>query len=113
MASTLAAYDSDFTEDRKSTILFFPAIKRNFYMRKALIIFGQLTDSDVDWMAGAGERIHIKAGTTLIKRGSRVDHLYIVLDGQLDIRTAAGGSHFWRTPIPPASRRSGRGACSG
>ena len=61
-------------------------------MRKALIIFGQLTDSDVDWMAGAGERIHIKAGTTLIERGSRVDHLYIVLDGQLDIRTVAGTS---------------------
>ncbi len=59
-------------------------------MRKVLIIFSQMTDSDVEWIAGAGERIHVKAGTVLIKNDSRVNHLYIVLDGQLVIRTASG-----------------------
>lgn len=68
-------------------------------MRKVLIIFSQMTDSDVDWIAEAGERIHVKAGTILIKRESRVDHLYIVLDGQLVIRTASG--------LPIASLESG------
>jgi CRP-like cAMP-binding protein len=59
-------------------------------MRKVLIIFSQMTDSDVDWIAEAGERIHVKAGTVLIGHGARVDHLYIVLDGQLVIRTVSG-----------------------
>jgi CRP/FNR family transcriptional regulator, cyclic AMP receptor protein len=59
-------------------------------MRKVLIIFSQLTDSDVDWIAGAGERIRVKAGTVLIENAARVEHLYIVLDGQLRIRSASG-----------------------
>ncbi|MGE5615998.1 MAG: cyclic nucleotide-binding domain-containing protein [Bacillota bacterium] len=59
-------------------------------MRKVLFIFGELTDSDVEWLASAGERVHLTAGTTLISLGSRVEHLYIVLDGQLSIRSAAG-----------------------
>jgi CRP-like cAMP-binding protein len=49
-----------------------------------------MTDSDVDWLAEAGERIRVKAGTILIKRDSRVEHLYILLDGQLVIRAASG-----------------------
>jgi len=61
-------------------------------MRKVLIIFSQMTDGDVDWIAGAGERIHVKAGTVLIQNDSRVNHLYIVLDGQLVIRTGSGVS---------------------
>ena len=59
-------------------------------MRKVLFIFGELTDGDVDWLAKAGERIHVTAGSVLLPLGSRVEHLYILLDGQLGIRTAAG-----------------------
>jgi CRP-like cAMP-binding protein len=59
-------------------------------MRKVLFIFGQLTDGDVDWLGKAGERVRLPAGTSLIKHGARVDKLYILLDGQLAIRTAAG-----------------------
>lgn len=59
-------------------------------MRKVLVIFGQLTDGDVEWLANAGERIHVKAGSVLIPRNARVDHIYFLLDGQLVIRTAAG-----------------------
>lgn len=59
-------------------------------MRKVLIIFSQMTDSDVDWIAGSGERIHVKAGTVLIQHAARVEHLYFVLDGQLLIRAASG-----------------------
>ena len=59
-------------------------------MRKVLIIFGQMTDGDVDWLAQAGERIHVKAGTVLISRQARVEHLYVVLDGQLVIRAGSG-----------------------
>jgi len=59
-------------------------------MRKVLFIFGELTDSDVEWLAAAGERVHVTAGSTLIPLGARVEHLYILLDGQLSIRSAAG-----------------------
>ncbi len=59
-------------------------------MRKVLIIFSQMTDSDVDWLADAGERIHVKAGTVLVQRDARVDHIYFLLDGQLVIRAASG-----------------------
>jgi CRP-like cAMP-binding protein len=38
----------------------------------------------------AGERVHLDPGTLLIPLGSRVDHLYIVLDGQLAVRAASG-----------------------
>jgi CRP-like cAMP-binding protein len=59
-------------------------------MRKVLFIFGELTDGDVEWLGQAGERVHLNAGATLIGLGARVEHLYIVLEGQLAIRSAAG-----------------------
>src|SRR5436190_2159435 len=59
-------------------------------MRKVLFIFGELSDTDVDWLAKAGEKANIPAGTVLIPVGARVDHLYILLDGQLQIKAANG-----------------------
>ena len=37
-------------------------------MRKVLFIFGELTDGDVEWLASAGERVHLDGGTLLIPR---------------------------------------------
>lgn len=59
-------------------------------MRKVLLIFSELTDGDVEWLANAGDRIQVEAGTTLIRNGARIENLYFVLDGQLAIRTATG-----------------------
>ena len=59
-------------------------------MRKVLFIFGELSDGDVDWLAKAGERVSLDAGTVLIPVDSRVDHLYILLDGQLAIKARNG-----------------------
>jgi len=59
-------------------------------MRKVLFIFGELSDSDVDWLVKAGERVNLDAGAVLIPAGSRVDHLYILLDGQLAIKAMNG-----------------------
>ena len=59
-------------------------------MRKVLFIFGELTDGDVVWLSKAGERVHGDPGSILIPLASRVDHLYIVLEGQLVVRSAAG-----------------------
>jgi len=59
-------------------------------MRKVLFIFGELSDTDVDWLAKAGEKVNVPAGTVLIPVGARVAYLYIVLDGQLQIKASNG-----------------------
>ncbi len=52
-------------------------------MRKVLYIFGQLSDSDVDWLASQGKRSRLPRGTVLIREGVPVDALYIVLEGEV------------------------------
>ena len=59
-------------------------------MRKVLLIFGELTDGDVEWLARAGERVRYEPGTTLIPVNSRVDKIYFVLDGQVAVKAASG-----------------------
>ena len=52
-------------------------------MRKVLFIFSVLSDSDVEWLATTGERMHLDPGAVLIPVGARVENLYFVLDGQI------------------------------
>jgi len=59
-------------------------------VRKVLFIFSVLGDSDVEWLAGAGERVHVDPGTVLVPLGSRVDYVYFVLEGRLCIKTRSG-----------------------
>jgi CRP-like cAMP-binding protein len=59
-------------------------------MRKVLFIFGQLRDEDVEWLAAAGRRVECAAQEVLIEHGSKIDHLYILLEGQLAIRSLSG-----------------------
>jgi CRP/FNR family cyclic AMP-dependent transcriptional regulator len=59
-------------------------------MRKVLFIFSVLTDADVEWLAGAGERLCLEPGSNLIPLGARIDHLYFVLEGRLAVRTKSG-----------------------
>ncbi|MGZ5032061.1 MAG: cyclic nucleotide-binding domain-containing protein [Usitatibacter sp.] len=56
-------------------------------MRKVLFIFSVLGDTDVEWLAQAGERVHVDPGTVLIPLASRVDSIYFVLEGRLVVRT--------------------------
>jgi len=56
-------------------------------VRKVLYILGQLTDSDVDWLARSGKRIKHAKGAELIRYGTSLGHLFIILDGELSIRT--------------------------
>jgi len=59
-------------------------------VRKVLFIFSVLSDSDVEWLATAGERTHLDPGSVLIPVGARVDYLYFVLDGRLAVKTKSG-----------------------
>lgn len=60
-------------------------------MRKVLFFLGELTDQDIDWLITTGQRQEIPLATTLITEGKTVDTLYIVLDGELIVSTAAMG----------------------
>jgi CRP/FNR family transcriptional regulator, cyclic AMP receptor protein len=59
-------------------------------VRKVLFIFSVLSDSDVEWLATTGERMHLDPGNVLIPVGARVENLYFVLDGRLVVKTKAG-----------------------
>jgi len=52
-------------------------------MRKVLYLLGQLADNDVEWLARAGERRDLAAGTVLIRRGQPITDFIIVLTGRL------------------------------
>lgn len=54
-------------------------------MRKALYILADLEDQDLLWLVEVGAFQTIPAHTELITAGSRVETLYIVIDGELDI----------------------------
>jgi len=57
-------------------------------LRKVLYILGQLSDSDVDWLGSAGQRVKLEKGTQLITLGVSLSHVYIVLDGELSVQTS-------------------------
>lgn len=54
-------------------------------MRKVLFILGQLNDSDVEWLSNVGERRKVPPGTELIKEGTNLDTVYLILDGQMSV----------------------------
>ncbi|MGN6136898.1 MAG: cyclic nucleotide-binding domain-containing protein, partial [Aureliella sp.] len=54
-------------------------------MRKVLYLFGQLNDSDLDWLIARGAKQRVSPGETLIEKGKNIDALYILLDGILEV----------------------------
>lgn len=49
------------------------------------LIFGELSDSDVDWMLGVGRLEEISAETVLIRNGEQIENLYIILQGGIAV----------------------------
>ncbi len=58
-------------------------------MRKVLFIFGQLSDSDVQWLAKQGRRKRLPKSTELIHEGVAVDTFYILLQGEVSVLQGA------------------------
>jgi CRP/FNR family cyclic AMP-dependent transcriptional regulator len=50
-------------------------------MRKALVILGELSDGDMDWIAQAGRSHVVPPGTPIIVEQQAVESLFIILDG--------------------------------
>ena len=54
-------------------------------MRKVLFIFADLNESDIEWLAAAGERKTFRKSAVLVQEGKPIAEVYILLDGQLSV----------------------------
>ena len=58
-------------------------------MKRVVFILGVLDDDDVDWLIEAGQRQELQPGQVLIREGEPCEHLYLILDGGLEVSVAA------------------------
>ena len=62
----------------------------NPLVKEALLIFGELRDSDVDWLMMAGKLEKLAPGQFLVQVGRPLEALYIILDGLLSTGVCEG-----------------------
>lgn len=60
--------------------------------KEVLSIFGELRDSDIDWLVSFGETQIVPANKVLLQAARPVDALYVLLDGQMAISAPQEGS---------------------
>jgi len=65
-------------------------------MRKVLFLLSQLSDTDLAWMVACGTKQLLPRGEVLIEEGRRIDSLYILLDGILEISASQLGERPFR-----------------
>jgi CRP/FNR family transcriptional regulator, cyclic AMP receptor protein len=66
-------------------------------VRKVLILFGILDDSDVAWLGSVGRILEIPANTVVIYEGEPIDAVFVLLDGICRVNArAAGGREIAR-----------------
>jgi CRP-like cAMP-binding protein len=58
-------------------------------LRKVLLVFAELYDSDLDWMVKVGVPCSLSATSLLIEEGKTLDAIYILLDGTLAVFVSA------------------------
>lgn len=61
-------------------------------MSKAVVILGELSDRDVEWMLTNGSKQELPKEKILITEGQPLNALYIVIDGTLKVYVAALGN---------------------
>lgn len=59
-------------------------------VKKALFVFGEMQDSDIDWLVSAGQVKKLSPDEVLLHAGRPVDALYIILDGLLSVSAPEG-----------------------
>jgi CRP-like cAMP-binding protein len=59
-------------------------------MRKVLFILGDLSDSDIEWLARNGLHREVDEGEVLIREGHDISHVFVVLDGLFAVQAANG-----------------------
>ncbi|MEM6840342.1 MAG: cyclic nucleotide-binding domain-containing protein [Cyanobacteria bacterium P01_C01_bin.120] len=60
--------------------------------KEVLSIFGELRDSDIDWLVSFGETQTVAADRVLLQAARPVDALYVLLDGQMSISAPQEGN---------------------
>ena len=58
--------------------------------KEALFVFGEMRDSDIDWLTSAGQVEKLAPDKVLLQAGRPVEALYIMLDGLLSISRPEG-----------------------
>jgi CRP-like cAMP-binding protein len=77
-------------------------------MRKVFYLLGELTDGDVEWLLEHGRKRRVDPRTVLIHEGRASDTLFIVLQGALEVSSAAlGGSAQGAGPAAAVRLSSG------
>jgi len=61
-------------------------------MSKAVVILGELSDRDIDWMLASGSKEELPKDKVLINEGQPLNALYIVIDGTLKVYVASLGN---------------------
>ena len=61
-------------------------------MSKAVVILGELSDRDIDWMLATGSKEQLPKDKILINEGQPLNALYIVIDGTLKVYVASMGN---------------------
>lgn len=54
-------------------------------MRKVLFIFGELADSDIEWLVAYGSTAQLRAGDVLIEEGRPAATLFLLLQGSVSV----------------------------
>ncbi len=54
-------------------------------MRKVLVMWGVLDDSDIEWMMTHGQTQEFPSGAVLIKEGQSIDTMYVLLEGAFEV----------------------------
>jgi bacteriocin-type transport-associated protein len=69
-------------------------IKEGEPLRKVLMVFATLNDSDISWMIANGTAEKAALGSTLIQQNQSVPAVYLLLEGMLGIYIAANGQNI-------------------
>lgn len=56
-------------------------------MRKVLHILTELDDTDLHWTLDCGRALRLPRGRELLRQGAAVDHFYLLVDGELEVRS--------------------------
>ncbi len=53
--------------------------------------FADLPDDQIAWFIGGSQELHLKTGETYVRQGDPADAMFVVLEGQLEVRGELGG----------------------
>ncbi len=72
-----------------SSLLVRSQVKPEPPLRKVLLVFAELYDSDLDWMVQIGTPTMLSTNGVLIEAGKNLDAIYILLEGMLSVFVSA------------------------